>query len=103
MLLELASSVLVALEQVETCTAWTQQYSLSALCCLVCLFNALLHGVCVDYGYAESTEEIVQLAVIGTQEDECAALFLYKVGNLLVVIALVLTTQYEHGLFLHAL
>ena len=56
----------------------------------------------VAYGYAHLAEEFVQLGVVGTEEYECATLLLYEFLYLVVVVALVLATDDEHGRGLHA-
>ena len=74
----MASSIFVALEKVEACTAWAQQHGFTAFCHAVCFLHTLFNAVCVGNRQAILLEEVEQFAVVCSKEYESAALALYK-------------------------
>ena len=101
--LELLTSALHILEEVEAGAARTEQHGVAGFCKLVAGSHTVLHRVSIAYLHALVVEEVVQLCVVGTEEYECLTLLLHKVEYLVIVVALVLTTDDEDSRCLHAL
>jgi len=105
--LELLSSVLHVLEQVEACAAWAQQNGVTGLGQFAACFHAVGHGMGVSYLDAfflcNVVEEAMQFGVVGSQVNQCTAFVQHQILDFCVVIAFVLPADDEYGGGVHAL
>ena len=101
--LELLAAVLHVLEEVEAGAAWAQQYGVAWLGQLLAGSHAVFHAVGVANRNAQGVEVVVQLLVVGSEIYDTCTLLLYQVLDLVIIVALVLTTDDEDGRGCHAL
>ena len=102
-LLELSSTILHILEEVETSAARTQENGVAWLSKFVASFHAVLHIVCIANRQTELVEVVVQLLVISTKVNDSLTLLLYEVEDVVIVVAFVLSPEDKDSRSLHAL